>query len=446
MLDTQLPTLIVLLLLSAFFSGVEAAFFSLDRVQLRRLERDSRPTSAQIVDQLSRPSRLLTSLLVGNTLVNIALSALTTSLFLRLFDDGGVEISILVTTVAVLLVGEVTPKSIAVNNPETVSRLAVRPVVFLQVVLAPLIGVASFLSDGVLRLLRLENAGMEPTPVLSRGELGSLLEGADQEGVISERETWLAQNIMEFSSTRAEEVMTPRVDMVAASVEMDRQELEEIVIEARHARIPIYEDTIDQVIGYLPTREFLLHPETKIAELVRPIAIFPERAFISRIFYETQKSRTSVTVLVNEYGETVGMVTREDLLEELVGEIHDEFRADSEDDDDIEEIDLGIYSVSGQANIEELNEMTGLKLPEDDAVTLNGFLSAIHRGIPHKGAEIVWNDVVFKVLETSRHRVVRVRLEIPESLRRRHTPRVIPGFGSAGRSFEIDPDHPESQH
>src|SRR5690606_27845848 len=238
---------------------------------------------------------------------------------------GGVEVAIVVTTVAVLLVGEMTPKTIAVNYPESISRTNVGPLRLVQILLGPLAGAVTMITDGILRLLGVTGSAMTQTPVLSRAELGSLLEGADREGIMTAQESRLAQNILQFATTRAKEVMTPRIDMVAAPLEMDRSELEALIVESKHSRIPIYENTIDEIVGYLPSRDFLLHPETRVAELIRPVAFYPDRALVSVIFNETQKQRIPVTIVVNEYGETVGMLTREDLLEELVGEIYDEF-------------------------------------------------------------------------------------------------------------------------
>lgn len=408
----DLALIALLLLLSGFFSGTEAAFFALNRVQRRRLERDGSAVARLVLDTLSRPTHFLTTVLVGNTLVNVALSVVTTSLFLRWLGDGaGLQVAIPVMTVAVLLFGEVTPKTVAVNHPERVTRVTVRAIRFVQVLLAPVVAAVTFLSDAILRVFGVENGALIQSTALSRGELGSLLEGADRDGVMTARESWLAQNILEFSTTRAEEIMTPRVDMVAASVEMEREELEALVLSARRSRIPIYRRTIDEIDGYLPTRDFLLHPETKVTELIRPVAIFSERALLSQVFYETQKARTPLTVLVNEYGETVGMLTQEDMVEELVGEIHDEFGAK---DDELAEIAPGVFTVSGQMNLEELNEASGLSIPDEDTVTLNGFLSALHGGIPAAGEEIVWNGVRFEILEASRHRVLRVRIRVEE--------------------------------
>lgn len=409
MLTTQVALLVLLLLLSAFFSATEAAFLSLHRVHLRRLERDGRRSSRQLLEVLSNPSYLLTSILIGNTLANVAISVIATGLFTRWLDDGGVEVAIVVTTLAVLLVGEVTPKTIAVNYPESISRTNVGPLRLVQILLGPLTGAVSMITDGILRLLGVTGSTMTQTPVLSRAELGSLLEGADREGVMTAQESRLAQNILQFATTRAKEVMTPRIDMIAAPLEMERSELEALIVESKHSRIPIYESTIDEIVGYLPSRDFLLYPETRFAELIRPVAFFPDRALVSVIFNETQKQRIPVTIVVNEYGETVGMLTREDLLEELVGEIYDEFEPREVR---LRRVEPGTYVASGQLNLEELNEALGLTLPEDEAVTLNGFLSGLFGGIPRTGEEIRWNGITFKVTEASRHRILHATLKL----------------------------------
>jgi len=425
---SEVPLLILLLLTSAFFSGTEAAFFALSRVQLRRLERDKKGTSRRILEVLSRPSYFLTSVLIGNTLVNVAMTVLTTSLFVRwLGESAGIQVSILVTTAVVLIVGELTPKTLAVNFPEPMSRASVHAVRGLQVFLGPLIGAVTFLSDAVLRLIGFERGGLQPNARFSRAELDSLLEGADREGIMTARESWLAQNILEFSSTRAEEVMTPRIDMSAAPSAMERDELEAFVRQARHSRVPIYGDTIDEITGYLPTREFLLHPESNPLELVRPVAIFPERAYVSQVFYEMQKSRAPISVVVNEYGETVGMLTQEDLLEELIGEIYDESEAGEEP---LRRLGRGLYSAEGQHNVTELNEALNLNLPEDSALTLNGFLSGLIGGIPPVGEVIEHEGIRFRVCEASRLRILRVEIRIPEDepiVDRREWPRLVPG-------------------
>ncbi len=392
----------LLLLASAFFSGTETAFFSLHRMHLRRLERDARPRAGRVLRVLGRPTDLLTTLLVGNTLVNVGLSVVATTLLLRLIGSAGVEVSIVATTIAVLVIGEITPKTLAVNYPERFSSAVVDLYRGVRILLAPLVAVASFLTSLLLRMLGLSHMIASTFGVLSRAELGHILEGADEEGVMTASESWLAQNILEFSSTRVEQVMTPRVDMIAAPRDVDRESLEALVIDAKHSRIPIYHRTIDEIQGYLRVRDFLLNPDRRLEDLIGPVAIFPERASAASVFYETQKSRIPMVIVVNEYGETVGLVTREDLLEELVGDIYDEYESDSAP---IRELRPGLYQVGGQVNLDELNEELGLELPIGDAVTLNGFLTGLFEQIPRRGQRIRWNGIEFIVTDVRRHRI-----------------------------------------
>lgn len=409
----QLPLLLLLLVFSACFSSIEAAFFSLNRVQQRRLERDGRSSSRRVLRLLARPRDLLITSLTGNTLVNIAISTVATGLFLHLFGENGIQLAILAATPVVLLFGELTPKTVAVNFPEAMCRILVTPFVTLRLLLSPLVGIVTLLSRGALRLLRAEEKDFEATPRFSRGELGVLLEGEDVAGIMSAQESKLVQNILEFSTTRAEEVMTPRVDVVAAPHDLSRDELRDLVVRAKHSRIPIYRQTIDDLSQFVKTRDLLLHPERRLDELLKPALIYPNRAPISQIFYEMQRRRAPLVIVVNEYGETVGILTREDLLEELVGEIYDEYEAREAP---LHRLEPGRWSASGQLNLEELNAALDLELPVEDAYTLNGFLCALEGGIPKRGARLEHEDVTFIVTEVSRHRVQRclILLEEPE--------------------------------
>jgi CBS domain containing-hemolysin-like protein len=226
------------------------------------------------------------------------------------------------------------------------------------------------------------------------------------------RESRLVQRILEFSHTRVEEIMTPRVDMVAAPVDLDRESLEALVTRARHSRIPVYERTTDDIAGYLKVRDFLLDPDRRLSNLILPVPVFPERAPASKVFYELQRRRSSMAIVVNEYGETVGMVTREDLIEEVVGDIYDEFEAGI---DPIHRVSPGVWIVEGRVRVDELNTELEVDLPVAEAVTLNGFLTGLHGGLPQKEARIVWEGIEFTVLEVSRHRIQRCRVRMPEA-------------------------------
>lgn len=399
----------LLLAASAFFSGAETAFFALNRLQIRRLERDGHARARRVLAVLARPQDLLNTVLVGNTMVNIAISVAVTTLMINHLGRFGVEVAIAISTIAVLLLGEVTPKTLAMNFPEVASRNLVDPYRFARAILAPLVWCVSFLARQVLALLRINPIVVGQGGLFSRTELGTLFEGADVEGVMTARESRLVQRILGLSSLTAEEIMTPRVDMVAVPEGIDRTRLEEIVTAAKHSRIPVYARTIDEIRGYLRVRDFLLDPDRRMADLVHPVAIFPERAAASRVFYEMQRRRASLAVVVNEYGETTGLLTREDLIEEVVGDIYDEFEMVRES---LVRTGPGEWMAEGSLRLDELNESLAIDLPLDDAVTLSGFLTGLFGRLPGRGETTGWDGIEFTAVEVSRRRIQRARVRL----------------------------------
>jgi CBS domain containing-hemolysin-like protein len=275
------------------------------------------------------------------------------------------------------------------------------------VVLKPLNAAFLWLSHRLLRLLRIEAEIHHKAEKAGPGEVREVFREVDTDGEITSQESRLAQRILEFSGTQAEEIMTPRVDMVCAPVTMERGELDRFVRASRHSRIPLYEEDIDHIVGFLPVKEFLIDPSKDMRRLLRPVAFFPETTRINRIFYEVQRSGTPVVIVVNEFGETVGMITREDLVEEIVGEIYDEYERAVPD---IVPTEDGDYIIRGGTSLETLNVDLNLGLPVDESVTLNGFLCELEGRIPPEGSTIEYGSAVFHVLEVKRHRVQKVKL------------------------------------
>jgi CBS domain containing-hemolysin-like protein len=273
--------------------------------------------------------------------------------------------------------------------------------------LAPLTWGITALGRQLLRLFGLPDAGEGLIRRVTRSELRAALEEIDEETGMSRIESRLVQNILAFSRTTAEEVMTPRVDIVAAPVGATTGELRDLIARSKHSRIPLYDRTVDGIVGYLPSRSFLLSSVPRFTQLIRPVLFVPEKAPIDRIFHDLRKGRWRLGIVVNEYGETVGLVTQEDLIEEIVGELFDEYESTEEE---IVETAPGQYDVRGRASLQDLNERLGIELPQEQAVTVNGFLCAIHGGFPRPGAILSWGDLRFEVMEVSRHRIARVRV------------------------------------
>jgi putative hemolysin len=399
--------LLFLVLASVLFSCSEAALFSLSQVQIRQICAGRDRPSRAVRRLLESPQRLLNSLLVGSTLANIAISAVVTSLALVRFGERGLQIAIPVATAAILLLGEILPKTIAVNFPRATARITS---VVLQVVLPalmPLTWGITILARRFLQLLGLPGAGEGLIRRVTRSELRAALEDIDEETGMSRIENRLVQNILDFSRTTAEEVMTPRVDIVAAPVGATPSELRDLIARTKHSRIPLYDPTVDSIVGYLPSRGFLLSPVPRFAQLIRPVLFVPEKAPIDRIFHDLRKGRWRMAIVVNEYGETVGLITQEDLIEEVVGELFDEYERTEEE---IVEVAPNRYEVRGRTSLQDLSDRLETELPQEHAVTVNGFLCALHGGFPRPGTILRWGDFSFEVLEVARHRIARVRI------------------------------------
>lgn len=407
MLASTIATLLVLVLVSALFSGAEAALFSLNQIQIRQVQARQDRASRSVLRLLSRPQRLLNSLLVGNTLANVALTSVATWIALGQFGERGVQIAVLAASIVILLLCEILPKTIAVNFPRSVSRASGLPLAFLVPALAPLTTTVTAIAGLLGRAFGLSSVDRGATRRVTSSELRAALEDIDQDAGMSRLESRLVQNILDFSRTTAEEVMTPRIDIVAAPLTAEKDELRRLIAESKHARIPLHEGTIDAIVGFLPSREFLLDPSARITNLIRPVMIVPEKAPVDRIFHDLRKGRWKMAVVVNEYGETVGIITLEDLIEEVVGELHDEFEPSV---DEIVEAEPGVFEVRGRTSLADLGERLEVDLPQEQAVTVNGFLCALHGGFPRPGTILRWEEIEFEVLDVARHRVQRARV------------------------------------
>lgn len=400
-----LTLLIVLLICSGLFSGTETALFSLNRIERRRLKQDKSVRSQMITRALQRPRELLSTILFGNTLINVATSATATLLFQRLLHAHSLTAAIVVDALLVIFIGDIIPKTIAVNQAVPLSQAAIKPLHFFAKLSAPFVGIFDRAAHGILRVLKVPE---EARGGLSASELEVLFEEAGRKETITAEERRIARNIMHFSETTAEEIMTPRVDVVAAPLDISREGLEQQMIEARHSRIPIYEESIDHIVGFVSTKEFFLNPGREVREFLKPVGIFPEGARIHRVFRYMQRNLLNMAVIVNEYGVTSGIVTMEDLVEEIVGEIYDEYEKAEEL---IRPVGPDEWLVLCRAPIEDVNEECGLNLPEGESITLNGYLCDEFGEIPALGRTIERNSALFTIMESKSRRIVSCRIK-----------------------------------
>lgn len=397
--------LAVLLVCSACFSATETAFFCLDRIERRRLGKIKSRRARLIVNALQRPRELLSTILFGNTLVNVATSVTATLLFARLIPTHSLSTAIVVDSLLVLFIGEIIPKTIAVNHARRLAEASIIPLHFFSRVSRPIVVIFDWLARAILRLL---NVPEKPGDVLGPSELEELFDEADREDTITSSERRIAHNIIRFSETTAEEIMTPRVDVISATMDISHDKLQQLMLDARHSRIPICEGSLDHIVGFVSTKEFFLHTDRQLRELINPVAIFPEGARIHRVFRHMQKNRLNMAVIVDEYGVTSGIVTMENLEEEIVGEIYDEFEKAEQL---IRQLGQDEWSVMCRASVEEVNEVCGLTLPEGESVTLNGYLCNEFGEIPVPEQTIERGGALFTVVVSKKGRIISCRVK-----------------------------------
>jgi len=408
--------LAVCLALSAFFNSAETSLLSLGKVRLRRLK-GRHPRTGAVIERLTgNPDRLLSTLLIGNNLANTAASAAGTALALEYAPEHPVLVATVAVTVILLLVAEITPKVLAASFAEPVALAVARPLDLLARLATPLIKVLSLVPRALLWLLggpREEEGGTTSEDIKTMAVLGR------EEGVLGQDEQDIIHSVVEFGTLTAGQVMVSRVDIQSLDLELSREEAVDLAIESGHSRIPVYRGSKDHIDGVLQTRDFLLawrRGEAAGAEqFVRPPYLIPESMKMATLLREFRSRNERMAIVVDEYGGTAGIVTLEDVLGEIVGEVVDEDRdvallAPRRD---------GTVTVSGQIAVDDLNEKAGLALPDEEYQTLSGLLVSQLGRVPYAGEEIVLPGVVFHVLDADHRRIYRVAMRVE----RRETPR-----------------------
>ena len=398
----------VLLVCSALLTGAEAAFFSLGRSRLKTLASEGGSELGPLTPLLQQPHELLVTLLVGITLVNIGASALAAAVASKLFGAYGLPIAIGAMVLLLTVFGEVLPMTLAVEHPRHFSTWVSRPVRWLSLALAPVrVGLGAFTAL-TLRLVGSERRPGEPE--ISEQELRTLVDVGAREGVVERTEREMIHKVFELEDTLVRTVMVPRPDMFCLDVTTPPSALLEILREQLHSRVPVYEDNIDQIIGVLYTKDLLPHLRGLPAAFdlrasLHPPYFVPESKRADALLREFQAKKIHLAIVVDEYGGTAGLVTLEDLLEELVGEIRDEF---DEEERLIQRIDAKSFRVSGKLPIDELNAVAGLRIPNESFDTVGGWVLDLFGRVPHKGERKDAGDARVAVEKIQRTRVVEV--------------------------------------
>ena len=413
----QIALLAVLLLLSGLMSGSETALTALGEWKIRQLREDGLDPTGAFALLERQPTRFITTLLIGNNLVNIAAASLITQIAIQTAQNYGFGESLAVgyatgiTTLLVLIFGEITPKSIAVHHAVGFSRAVIRPVYVMSIVLYP-IGLAfAWITGNVLRLFRLEPSG---NPLLTENELRLMLRSAEESGVIEAQEEEMIKGIIDLEETVVREVMTPRVDVVAIHEDASMMELLRLTTEHGYSRLPVFGETIDNIRGFVYARDllpYLARPEelerTRVADLMTPPQYVPETLSILNLLRDMRIRKNHMAIVVDEFGGTAGIVTLEDIIEEITGEIYDE--TDEEEEEDIVLLEDGHYRIQGSAHLENVGEDLRLTFEDDGEYdTLAGFMIDELGHIPHVGESLQHQGVRFIVEQADERRVITV--------------------------------------
>ncbi|HIS55938.1 MAG TPA: HlyC/CorC family transporter [Candidatus Fimimorpha excrementavium] len=397
------------IVMSAYFSATETAFSSLNRIRIKNMAEKGNKRAALVLRLSNNYDGLLSTILIGNNIVNITSASLATVVFVRyLGEEAGASISTVVTTIVVLIFGEISPKSIAKENAETFSMFSAPILNVFMKILTPV----NFLFKQWKKLLS-KIIKAEGDHSITEEELLTIVEEAEQEGGIDEQESSLIRSALEFSELEAADILTPRVDVVGISSDLSKEEIAKIFAQTGYSRLPVYEGSIDHIIGIIYQKDFhnyVYHTNKNISAIIRPVLFIAKSKNIGELLRELQRNKSHIAVVMDEFGGTVGIVTLEDVLEELVGEIWDEHDKVVEE---IEKVSETEYFVLGSANVEKLFEELDRE-EEFEVLTVSGWVMEELDKVPEEGDEFEYEGLKVKVLQMDGKRVGKVRITIEQ--------------------------------
>lgn len=406
---------VVCLVLSAFFSSSETALTTVNLIRIRNLADNGDKAAAWVLKARRDQSKMLGAILIGNNVVNLSASSMLTVLVTDVFGSQAVGAATGVLTLLVLLFGEITPKTIATLEAEKNALRFARVICLLMTILTPVIFVVNLLSGGVLRLLGVDPN--KPTDSITEDELRTIVEVGHEKGVIESEEKEMINNVFDLGDSVARDIMVPRIDMSFVDVEASYEELMEIFRRDHYTRLPVYEDNTDNIIGIINMKDLILL-EDRAAFSVRdylrqPLFTFESKK-LSELMIEMRKTSNNIVIVLDEYGATAGLITLEDILEEIVGDIRDEFDADEEDE--LKEISKGEYLADGSMNLDDINDRLGLELVSEDFDSLGGFMIDRLEHLPAEGEEVDTEEVRLVVEKVNKNRIDKVHIYVKKTV------------------------------
>ena len=406
----QLIIIILLILLSAFFSSAETALTTVNRIKIRNIAEEGDRRALTVLKIIDDSGKMLSAILIGNNIVNLSASALVTAFSLRIWGDLSVSIATGILTLVVLIFGEISPKTIATIESERIALRYAGIIYFLMTILTPVIFIVNKLSLGLLTLLRVDRS--KATKVMTERELRTIVEVGKDDGVIEDTEYEMIDNVFDFGDSKARDIMVPRIDMAFVNVEDSFAQVLKVYEENRYTRYPVYEGTSDHVIGFINIKDLILYENRdsfSVRDILREPVYTYENKNTAELLIEMRDSADSYAIVLDDYGATAGLVTLEDLLEEIVGEIHDEY--DEDEPDPIEKVSDDEYIVTGTARIDDINDELGINLESEDYDNIAGYLLECLENLPSEGDEYV-NDEGgrFCIISMDKNRIERVSI------------------------------------
>lgn len=419
-MDSSVPiqavTIVLMILLSAFFSSAETAMTTVNRIRIQALIEQGDKRAIILDKVISNSSKMLSTILIGNNIVNISASSLMTTLTIQVLGNVYVGAATGVLTLIILLFGEITPKTLASLHAEKIALSYAKIIYFLTVILTPVVFIVGKLGNGVMYLLRVDpNAKANP---MTEHELRTLVNVSQEDGVIEREEKQMIYNVFDFGDSAAKDVMIPRIDMTFVDINSTYDELMEIFREDMHTRFPVYEETTDNIVGIINIKDLILYPknqEFSIQKILREPYFTYEYKRTADLMVEMRKASVNLAIVLDEYGSTAGLVTLEDLLEEIVGEIRDEY--DEDEEEDLKEIQPGKeYIALGSAKLDDINEALSIHLESEDYDSVGGYIIEQLDSLPSQGQSVTLeNGIRLVVDELDKNRIEVVHIWLPET-------------------------------
>jgi CBS domain containing-hemolysin-like protein len=409
---TQPIILFILLVLSAFFSGSETALTTVNKLRMRSLADDNVRGAKTVLKLIEEPGKMLSAILVGNNVVNLSASSIATTMVIDRYDNKWIGFATGILTFLILIFGEITPKSISTIYAERISLSIAKIIYLLTILLTPIIYIINKICIGFMVLFRMDPKAK--TSAITENELRTILDFSHEEGVLESEERRMITNVVDFGDSLAKDVMVPRIDMAFASADFTYDELVKAFSEEKYTRMPVYSETRDNIIGIVNLKDVFFYQgdqeDFNILDILRDPYFTYEFKKTSELLIEMRRESIPMAIVMDEYGATAGLITIEDLLEEIVGEIRDEY--DDDEEDCIQLVSENEYIVDGNTKLDEIDEVIGLDLQSDDYDSIAGHIIYLLDHLPEEGESVTEDHVSYTVVSVDKNRIDKVRIRL----------------------------------